>query len=94
MNSHVSTAAVPEWSFVLFPHERPTGEDSDRFDCADSLAGGEIGWEEGPDGVQFPCAVKAPHLEVAVSWATERLGELGLIVGRIEMTLPLPDADR
>ncbi|MCX4548263.1 hypothetical protein OG204_25730 [Streptomyces sp. NBC_01387] len=63
----------------------PTQEQSDRFDHAEALAGGQVGWEEDRRGVRFPCVVPASHLEEAVAWAVERLEELGLPIARIEM---------
>lgn len=88
------TADTRVWSFTLHPGERPGEAQSDRFDHADALAGGEIGWEEDPDGVRFPCAVTAPHLEEAVAWAVERLAELGLPVARVEMAPFVPEPVR
>lgn len=85
MSSPASTTAAREWSFVLHPEGRPTQEQSDQFDHADALAGGEIGWEEDPDGMHFPCTVSSPHLEEALSWAVTRLEELGVKTARIEM---------
>ncbi|MFE3251116.1 hypothetical protein [Streptomyces sp. NPDC059209] len=85
MSSPASTTAAREWSFVLHPQERPTEEQSDQFDHADALAGGEIGWEEDPDCTYFPCTVSSPHLEDALSWAVARLEELGVKTDRIEM---------
>ncbi|MEU9746323.1 hypothetical protein [Streptomyces niveus] len=86
MNSPVGTAAVREWSwsFVMYPEQEPTQEQSDRFDHEDALAGGQVGWEQDQHGTRFPCVVRAPRLEEAVSWAVERLGELGLRIARVE----------
>ncbi|MET4927409.1 hypothetical protein P3L51_34465 [Streptomyces sp. PSRA5] len=86
MNSPVGTAAVREWSFVMYPEHEPTREQSDCFDHDDVLAGGQVGWEQDQQGTRFPCAVRAPQLEEAVAWAVERLGELGLRIVRVETT--------
>ncbi|MFC8074058.1 hypothetical protein ACFUN8_00795 [Streptomyces sp. NPDC057307] len=79
-------AATREWSFVMYPEHEPTQEQSDRFDRADALAGGQVGWEQDQQGTRFPCVVRAPQLEAAVAWAVERLGELGLPIARVETT--------
>ncbi|MEW1797410.1 hypothetical protein [Streptomyces niveus] len=84
MNSPVGTAAVREWTFVMYPEQEPTQGKSDRFDHEDALAGGQVGWEQDQHGTRFPCVVRAPRLEEAVSWAVERLGELGLRIARVE----------
>lgn len=86
MSSPGGTATAPEWWFILHPVTPPTEEQSDQFDHADSLAGGEIGWEEDPHGTRFPCAVVAPHLEEAVAWAVERMTELGMPIARVEVS--------
>ena len=88
MSSPAGTATVREWRFVLHPEKRPSQEDSNRFDHASTLAGGEIGWEEDPDGVQFPCTVQTEHLEEAVTWATKQLSDLGMPIAKMEMTPP------
>ncbi|MER5968147.1 hypothetical protein ABT112_00105 [Streptomyces sp. NPDC002055] len=85
MSSPADTAAVREWAFLLHPGVEPTAEQSDQFDHADALAGGEIGWEDGQHGVRFPCVVASPHLEDAVAWAVQRLAALGIPIVRIEM---------
>lgn len=85
MSSPANTTAVREWSFVLHPEGQPTEEQSDLFDRTDALGGGEIGWEQDPDGVQFPCTVSSPHLEEALAWAVTQLEELGVKTARIEM---------
>ncbi|MFE7317823.1 hypothetical protein ACFU7T_32690 [Streptomyces sp. NPDC057555] len=88
MSSPASTATAREWTFVLHPVQRPTEEVSDRFDHAPALAGGEIGWEEDADGVRFPCAVRAEHLEEAVTWAARQLDDLGVPIASMEMSSP------
>lgn len=84
MNSPVGTAAVREWSFVMYPEQEPTQEHSDRFDHEDALAGGQVGWEQDQQGTRFPCVVRAAQLEEAVAWAVGRLGELGVRIARVE----------
>ncbi|MFI7276644.1 hypothetical protein [Streptomyces sp. NPDC049879] len=78
-----------EWAFVLYPEGWPGTEESDRFDRSDALAGGEIGWEEDPGGVRFPCVVRAARAEDAVAWAVERLGRAG--IGIADVRMPLTD---
>lgn len=91
MSSPASTSTVREWAFVLHPEKRPTRQDSDRFDHAPALSGGEIGWEEDPNTVRFPCVVSAEHLEEAVMWAMRHLCELGMPITRVEMSLPFAE---
>ncbi|WP_445394716.1 hypothetical protein ACSMX9_15455 [Streptomyces sp. LE64] len=57
MSASGGTAVVRDWTFVLYPERRPSGRDSDASDHANALAGGEIGREEDPGGVRFPCTV-------------------------------------
>ncbi|MFE2639566.1 hypothetical protein ACFXKF_33190 [Streptomyces scopuliridis] len=93
MSSPADTAVAsdPEWTFVLFPEEQPTEEQSDAFDHCDDLATGEIGWETrgGRENVIFPCTVEAPHLEDAVAWAADRLKKVGISVTQAHMQIPL-----
>ncbi|WP_052848232.1 hypothetical protein [Streptomyces avicenniae] len=87
MSSPGSTPPARDWAFVLYPVRRPTEEDSGRFDRSDALAGGEIGWEEDPGGVRFPCTVRAADAQAAVAWAVERLTGAGLEIADIRMPL-------
>ncbi|MFR9727278.1 hypothetical protein ACL02R_28535 [Streptomyces sp. MS19] len=89
MSSSGDTPPVREWAFVLYPEGRPGEVESDRFDRSDALAGGEIGWEEDPGGVRFPCVVRAVRAEDAVAWAVERLARAG--IGTADVRLPLAD---
>lgn len=89
-SSHVSTAAVREWWFTLYPEVRPSAEQSDRFCNSDVLASGEIGWEQDPNGVSFPCTVATPCLEDAVTWAARRLRqETGVQIARVEIEMKM-----
>ncbi|GLX54438.1 hypothetical protein Shyhy01_73870 [Streptomyces hygroscopicus subsp. hygroscopicus] len=69
---------------------RPTAEQSDRFCDSDVLAGGEIGWEQDPNGVCFPCTVAAPCLEDAMTRAARRLRqETGVHIARVETEMKM-----
>ncbi|MEW1657911.1 hypothetical protein [Streptomyces sp. NPDC093707] len=89
-SSHAGTAAAREWWFTLHPTERPTDEQADQFCHSDVLASGEIGWEQDPNGVCFPCTVEAPCLEDAVTWAAARLRqEIGVELVRVEIEMKM-----
>ncbi|MFJ4771399.1 hypothetical protein ACIP88_20195 [Streptomyces uncialis] len=87
MSSPGSTATARDWTFVLYPQRRPNERESDAFDHAAALAGGEIGWEEDPSGVRFPCTVRAASAREAVMWAVERLAGVGVPVSDVRMPL-------
>ncbi|MGX2995467.1 hypothetical protein JNUCC64_14410 [Streptomyces sp. JNUCC 64] len=76
-----------DWAFVLYPETRPGERESDAFDRADGLAGGEVGWEEDPGGVRFPCTVPAASAREAVGWAVERLARIGVTVAEVRLPL-------
>ncbi|GGZ15171.1 hypothetical protein GCM10010387_04320 [Streptomyces inusitatus] len=85
--AHQRAATARDWAFILYPTRRPSEKESDAFDHSDALAGGEIGWEEDPSGVWFPCTVRAATVGEAVEWAVERLAAVGVLISDVRVAL-------